>query len=85
MPSQLVALALDMGLFRFGEEDRVLCEYGCWAFAVFTGEGDSHPRDFLFQEALVEAGGLAAIGSAVEAHRDSAPLRRWGCETAGSG
>eukprot|EP00903_Cladosiphon_okamuranus_P015037 g13912.t1 len=66
---------------KFGEEDRVLCEYGCWAFAVFAGEGDgggdSHPRDNLFQEALVEAGGLASIGSAVEAHRGSASLRRY--------
>eukprot|EP00752_Nemacystus_decipiens_P003287 g3042.t1 len=62
---------------KFCEEDRLLCEYGCWAFAVFAGEGDSHPRDSLFQETLVEAGGLASIGSAVEAHRDSASLRRY--------
>lgn len=61
---------------RFCEEDRLLCEYGCWAFAVFAGEGDSHPGDDTFQEALVEAGGLEAMGSAVDAHRDSASLRR---------
>ena len=62
---------------RFCEQDRLLCEYGCWAFAVFTGEGDSHPRDGLFQRAFVEAGGLDSIGSAMEAHRDSASLRRF--------
>lgn len=61
---------------RFCEEDRVLCEYGCWAFAVFTGEGDSHPGDDVFQEALVDAGGLAAMKSAVDAHCDSASLCR---------
>ena len=62
---------------RFCEQDRLLCEYGCWAFAVFTGEGDSHPRDGLFQRAFVEAGGLDSIESAMEAHRDSASLRRF--------
>ncbi|CAM9610765.1 unnamed protein product [Ectocarpus fasciculatus] len=65
---------------KFCEEDRLLCEYGCWAFAVFAGEGDSDsdPSVFRFQEALAEAGGLAAVGCAVDAHRDSAQLRRYG-------
>ncbi|CAB1120036.1 unnamed protein product [Ectocarpus sp. CCAP 1310/34] len=65
---------------KFCEEDRVLCEYGCWALAVFAGEGDSDsdPSVFRFQEAVVEAGGLAAVGYAVDAHRDSAQLRRYG-------
>ncbi|CAN0140230.1 unnamed protein product [Ectocarpus sp. 4 AP-2014] len=65
---------------KFCEEDRLLCEYGCWALAVFAGEGDSDsdPSVFRFQEAAVEAGGLAAVGCAVDAHRDSAQLRRYG-------
>ncbi|CAM9980429.1 unnamed protein product [Ectocarpus sp. 12 AP-2014] len=65
---------------KFCEEDRLLCEYGCWALAVFAGEGDSDsdPSVFRFQEAVVEAGGLAAVGCAVDAHRDSAQLRRYG-------
>ncbi|CBJ33370.1 hypothetical protein Esi_0471_0001 [Ectocarpus siliculosus] len=67
---------------KFCEEDRLLCEYGCWALAVFAGEGDSDsdsdPSVFRFQEAVVEAGGLAAVGCAVDAHPDSAQLRRCG-------
>ncbi|CAM9599291.1 unnamed protein product [Laminaria digitata] len=56
--------------------DRFLSEYGCWAIAVFAGEGNSSTDDFRFQEAATEAGILEAVGAAVEAHRDSAPLRR---------
>ncbi|CAM9569656.1 unnamed protein product [Ectocarpus sp. 8 AP-2014] len=65
---------------KFCEEDRLLCEYGCWALAVFAGEGDSDsdPTVFRFQEAVVEAGGLVAVGYAVDAHPNSAQLRRCG-------
>ncbi|CAN0109882.1 unnamed protein product [Scytosiphon promiscuus] len=67
---------------KFGEEDRLLCEYGCWAFAVFAGEGDSHPGDDVFQETLSQAGGLEAMASAVDVHGDSVSLRSRYCVAA---
>lgn len=57
-------------------EDRFLSEYGCWAIAVFAGEGNASADDVRFQDAATEAGILEAVAGAVDAHRESAPLRR---------
>ena len=62
-------------------EDRFLSEYGCWAIAVFAGEGNASAGDARFQDAATDAGVLEAVRAAIDAHRESAPLRRYGMQS----
>lgn len=65
--------------FRRFCDDRMVCEYGCWAFSVFAGEGDATPDDFRFQTAAVKAGAMKVVARMVDVHLESASLRRQVC------
>lgn len=54
----------------------MVCEYGCWAFSVFAGEGDATPDNCRFQSAAVKAGVIRVLAKTVDLHLESASVRR---------
>lgn len=54
----------------------MVCEYGCWAFSVFAGEGDATLEISRFQTAGVNAGVIRVLARMVDLHLESASLRR---------